>query len=163
MTEPHTTAPGGAVAEETLVGTIRSIVHHNEQTGFLIAKISVDGSTPQGLPQATVTGKCPTAWPGESVRCVGRWKRHPTYGTQFEASSITCLEPTSTDGIERYLAGGLFRGIGPSFAKKIVDHFGEDTLRILEKESARLAEVPGIGKARILALDPGQVRIDDPG
>ena len=149
MTEPHTTAPGGAAAEETLVGTIRSIVHHNEQTGFLIAKISVDGSTPQGLPQATVTGKCPTAWPGESVRCVGRWKRHPTYGTQFEASSITCLEPTSTDGIERYLAGGLFRGIGPSFAKKIVDHFGEDTLRILEKESARLAEVPGIGKARI--------------
>ena len=137
---------------ETLKGTIQSVLHQNEQNGFLIAKVALEEVSAYGQQVVVIKGTCPVAWPGETIRCSGHWMRHPVHGLQFEAASISCIEPTSAEGIIHYLSSGIFKGIGPNFAKRIVDRFGADTLRILEKESGRLAEVPGIGKARARQL-----------
>jgi exodeoxyribonuclease V alpha subunit len=88
------------------------------------------------------------AQPGESLRLQGRWTAHPQYGRQFEVHAYTTVLPATIQGMRRYLGSGLIKGIGPKMAARIVDRFGEDTLRIIEAESARLIEVPGLGPKR---------------
>ena len=96
----------------------------------------------------TVVGSCAAIWEGEEIHAEGEWVRHPSHGQQFQAKTITCITPTSTEGIRRYLASGMIKGIGPKFAQRIVDHFGERTLEVIDKESGRLREVEGIGERR---------------
>ena len=88
------------------------------------------------------------AQPGESLRLLGRWSSHPQFGRQFEVDSYTTVLPATIQGIQRYLGSGLIKGIGPVFAERIVDHFGVDTLSVIEDEPARLVEVPGLGPKR---------------
>jgi exodeoxyribonuclease V alpha subunit len=96
----------------------------------------------------TVVGALLGAQPGESLRMRGWWSSHAQYGRQFEVVSYSTVLPATIQGIRRYLGSGLIKGIGPVFAERIVDHFGEDTLRVIEEEAARLVEVPGLGPKR---------------
>ncbi len=134
---------------ETVTGSVESIVFRNDETGYTVCSVKTQGG---GVRQhdtlVTVVGSCAAIWEGEEIHAEGEWVRHPSHGQQFQAKTITCITPTSTEGIRRYLASGMIKGIGPKFAQRIVDHFGERTLEVIDKESGRLREVEGIGERR---------------
>ena len=139
-------APPPAKAGEhgELCGVVDSIVFRNEENGYSVCRVKADGH-PEPV---TVVGSCSAMWVGETLRAEGEWIRHPQHGFQFQAAAITCMAPSSAKGIERYLASGMIRGIGKVMAKRLVDTFGDDTLRIIEKESRRIEEIEGIGPIR---------------
>ena len=134
---------GGEVTEVS--GTVESIVFRNDETGYTIC--SVRPAEERGEP-VTVVGTSAAIWVGEELTARGRWNQHPQFGRQFQADALTCIAPTSAEGLRRFLASGLIRGIGKVHAARIVAHFGTDTLQVIEKESARLEEVEGIGRVR---------------
>jgi len=129
---------------EEITGVVENIVYRSEDTGYTVCAVRVS-SREEPL---TVVGNCAAIWVGETLKATGHWVRHKQHGLQFQAESIVCIAPTSAKGIERYLASGLIRGIGKVMARRLVAAFGEKTLEIIEKESARLEEVEGIGPAR---------------
>lgn len=146
---PKPPVPGGPIPEqEEITGSIDAIVYRSEESGYVVLNLKVAGGTEFGSNTAVVVGKCPAVWDGEEIKARGKWIRHPQHGLQFTAESIVCVVPTSVEGIRRYLASGMIRGIGKVYANKIVDHFGPQTLEIIDKDSGRLLEVPGIGKDR---------------
>jgi exodeoxyribonuclease V alpha subunit len=128
-----------------LDAVLERITYANEETGYTIARVATDRS---GTDLLTVVGALLGVQPGESIRLVGRWGSHPRYGRQFEVESFTTVLPATIQGIERYLGSGLVKGIGPKTASRIVEHFGADTLRVIEEEPGRLVEVPGLGPKR---------------
>src|SRR6185312_15374565 len=83
--------------------------------------------------------------PGSVVLLGGRWAQHSRFGTQLSVASCECVLPSHIRGIRMYLGSGLIRGIGPNLAAAIVEHFGEDTLKVIDAEPERLTEVNGIG------------------
>ena len=135
---------------ETLDGTVAGIVFRNPETGYSVLRVSCDGDGSFRLKprEAVVVGLCGAVWEGEDLRATGEWVMDKIHGRQFKASSIVCATPHSVSGMERYLASGLISGVGPEYAKRIVAKFGEETLNVLDRFSARLTEVPGIGKTR---------------
>lgn len=134
------------MAEEILTGTIESVVYHNDDTGYTVCSVFQNGH--KGEPPVTLVGNSVAVWAGEEIHAKGEWTRHKQHGRQFQAAEMTCITPTSLEGIRRFLASGMIRGIGKTTAEKIVRHFGEDTLRVLDKESARLEEIEGIGAGK---------------
>ncbi|WP_432842127.1 SF1B family DNA helicase RecD2 [Dactylosporangium sp. CA-092794] len=128
-----------------LEAVLERVTYVSEETGYTIARVATERS---GQDLLTVVGALPGAQPGESLRLVGRWGSHPKYGRQFEVHSFTTVLPATIQGIERYLGSGLIKGIGPKMAGRIVEHFGVDTLRVIEEEPGRLIEVPGLGPKR---------------
>ncbi len=142
---PAAAAPPAKTGEHgELCGVVDSIVFRNEENGYSVCRVKADGH-PEPV---TVVGTCSAMWVGETLRAEGEWIRHPQHGFQFQAAAITCMAPSSAKGIERYLASGMIRGIGKVMAKRLVDTFGDDTLRIIEKESMRIEEIEGIGPIR---------------
>ncbi|MFJ2057624.1 ATP-dependent RecD-like DNA helicase [Streptomyces sp. NPDC087908] len=133
--------PGSAVLE----GVLERITYANEESGYTVARVDTGRGAGDLL---TVVGALLGAQPGESLRMEGRWGSHPQYGKQFTVENYTTLLPATIQGIRRYLGSGLVKGIGPVFADRITQHFGLDTLRILEEAPARLIEVPGLGPKR---------------
>jgi len=136
---------------ESVNGTVESIVYRNDETGYTVCTLKpVSRAAGSRLREENITlvGNCAAVWEGEELHAEGQWIRHPSHGRQFQAKTITCITPTSTEGIRRYLASGMIKGIGPAFAERIVKKFGEDTLDIIDKQSARLREVEGIGASR---------------
>ncbi|HZD72240.1 MAG TPA: helix-hairpin-helix domain-containing protein, partial [Actinomycetes bacterium] len=134
-------APGSPA---TLDAVLERITYANEDTGYTVARVA----TPRSSDLLTVVGPLLGAQPGESLRLRGRWRSHPQYGRQFEVHSYTTVLPATIQGIRRYLGCGLIKGIGPRLAERIVDHFGTDTLRVIEEQPQRLIEVPGLGSKR---------------
>ena len=131
-------------APSTLEAVLERITYANEETGYTVARVATDRSSDL----LTVVGPLLGAQPGESLRLQGRWASHPQYGRQFQVEAYTTVLPATIQGIRRYLGSGLIKGIGPKMAERIVDHFGEDTLRLIEEEPGRLVEVPGLGPKR---------------
>ena len=129
---------------EEITGVVESILFRAEHTGYTVCSVRI----PDNRDTVTVVGKCAAMWVGETLKAEGKWVRHKKHGFQFEAVSLTCIAPTSARGIERYLASGMIRGIGKIMSKRLVNAFGADTLRIIEKESKRLEEIEGIGPIR---------------
>ncbi|MFI1975168.1 SF1B family DNA helicase RecD2 [Streptomyces wedmorensis] len=132
---------GPAVVE----GVLERITYANEESGYTVARVDTGRGAGDLL---TVVGALLGAQPGESLRMEGRWGSHPQYGKQFTVDNYTTLLPATIQGIRRYLGSGLVKGIGPVFADRITQHFGLDTLDILEESPARLIEVPGLGPKR---------------
>ena len=128
-----------------LEGQVERITFHNSDNGFSILRVKTR-NTPDLI---TMVGSFPGISPGESVRAQGQWVHHPRYGEQFKVISYQTLVPATEKGIEKYLGSGLIKGIGPVTAHRLVQHFGTDTLRIIEEEPARLQEVEGIGNHRL--------------
>ncbi|MBO3749711.1 ATP-dependent RecD-like DNA helicase [Streptosporangiaceae bacterium NEAU-GS5] len=137
------TQPPGAV----LSCVLERVTYANEETGYTIARVAPDSGR-SGGDLVTVVGPLLGAQVGESLRLTGRWTSHPRYGRQFEVWSYATVLPATVQGIQRYLGSGLIKGIGPKMAERIVDHFGVDTLRVIEEEPGRLVEVPGLGPKR---------------
>ncbi|WP_435185691.1 SF1B family DNA helicase RecD2 [Streptomyces sp. bgisy126] len=132
---------GPAVVE----GVLERITYANEETGYTVARVDTGRGAGDLL---TVVGALLGAQPGESLRMEGRWGSHPQYGKQFTVENYTTVLPATIQGIRRYLGSGLVKGIGPVFADRITQHFGLDTLDILEEAPGRLIEVPGLGPKR---------------
>ena len=139
---------------ETLDGTVTGIVFRNDETGYSVLRVSGggDGSFSLKASESVVVGTCGAVWEGEELHAVGEWVTDKAHGRQFKAKEITCATPRSVAGIERYLASGLIKGIGPEYAKRIVARFGEATVEILDHHSGRLREVPGIGDTRLARI-----------
>ncbi|MEU2870097.1 ATP-dependent RecD-like DNA helicase [Streptomyces olivoreticuli] len=126
-------------------GVLERITYANEESGYTVARVDTGRGSADLL---TVVGSLLGAQPGESLRMEGRWGSHPQYGRQFTVENYTTLLPATIQGIRRYLGSGLIKGIGPRIADRITEHFGTDTLDVIEKEPERLIEVPGLGPKR---------------
>lgn len=138
---------------ETVEGTIKSVVYHNDANGYTVLHVEQPSEFELArAPEITVVGKAQTVWEGEEIRAEGEWVNDKVHGRQFKAVNLVCNAPQSLKGIERYLASGLIKGVGPVLAKRIVDTFGADTLNVLNHQSARLKEVPKLGKAKIVQI-----------
>lgn len=129
---------------DTLSGTIESFLYQNEETGFSIFRISSGQKE-----QFTITGSFHNIHAGESIRLEGEWIFHPKFGKQFKTTRYTIELPTSIFGLKKYLSSGLIRGIGKTYAEKIVNKFGIDTLKVIEDAPERLLLIDGIGQKRV--------------
>lgn len=129
-------------------GTVEEIIFRNETNGWTVAAFRLDGSG-----RTSAVGILPFLNAGEHVILDGELVEHRDYGEQIRVDSYALSRPETRSGVEKYLGSGLIRGVGPSTAKRIVAHFGVDTLDVLEAEPHRLSEIPGIGpkKARMIA------------
>ena len=124
--------------EASVLGTI----YRNEDNGWTVL------TAREGRREITIVGTLPELHSGEQAVFTGEWISHPTYGRQLKCASVELQKPTTLLGIERYLGSGIIHGVGPSTAKAIVAHFGEDTLRVLSEHPELLQEVPKMGKKR---------------
>ena len=142
------------VPRETVEGTIKSVVYHNDENGYTVLHVEppTNGFELARGREITIVGKAQAVWEGEDVKATGQWVTDKVHGRQFKADDITCVAPKSIVGIERYLASGLIKGIGKVLAHRIVETFGTETLNVLEHQSARLREVPKLGKAKIAQI-----------
>ena len=132
---------------EILQGTIGAVVYHNYENGYAVLRLQCDdGQT------VTVVGTIPMPSAGERLMVTGKWSSHSSYGKQFEAEFLERLMPETANQILRYLSGRAIKGIGPIFAGRIVNHFGDETLKIMEREPERLAEVAGISLKKAKAI-----------
>jgi exodeoxyribonuclease V alpha subunit len=133
---------------ETLQGTIERVTFYNPDTGHSVLRVHARGK--RGV--VTLVGKALGVTAGELVQAAGSWVFDPQYGEQFRAEEITLLPPSSAEGIEKYLASGLVKGIGPKYARKIVEVFRERTLQVIDESPSFLKEVKGIGPQRIAKI-----------
>ncbi|MEG3437796.1 ATP-dependent RecD-like DNA helicase [Pannus brasiliensis CCIBt3594] len=133
---------------EYLTGVVERITFHAEGSGYTVARVQC----PRARELVTVVGSFADIQAGQTLKLEGIWKEHPKYGQQFEVERYTETKPATLTGIEKYLGSGLIKGVGPVTAKRIVAHFGLETLEIIENDLARLIEVPGIGKKRVMMV-----------
>ncbi len=132
---------------EILQGSIAAVVYQNYDNGYAVLRLRcVDGQT------VTVVGTIPLPAVGEGLMVTGRWNSHQSYGKQFEAEFLERVLPQSNVDIVRYLSSRIIKGIGPKTAGRLVEHFGTETLLIMEREPERLAEVPGISRDKAMAI-----------
>jgi exodeoxyribonuclease V alpha subunit len=129
---------------EVIEGTIERVTFRNEDNLYTVARL-----LPGGCRRTiTVVGTMPHVAVGESLRLEGTWTRHPVYGEQFKVERSNVTPPATLHGLERYLASGIIKGVGPATASRLVKEFGLSTLDVVENEPERLATVPGIGEIR---------------
>lgn len=134
-----------AESHQTLVGSVERITYHSEQNGYTVLRFYAVGHSEA----VTVTGNFSAVSPGESLQLSGYWTTHPQYGDQFKTTDYQVTRPATIAGIQKYLGSGLIKGVGPITAKRIVEHFGEQTLEIIEHDIARLTEIKGVSRKRI--------------
>ena len=127
---------------EKLEGSVVGTIFRNEENGYTVLTVR------SGRSEHTVIGAMPELNPGEQAVFTGEWVEHKSYGRQFRCASLEIQTPTTLLGIERYLAGGAVRGVGPSTARQIVERFGEETMTVLAEHPERLTEISGIGRKR---------------
>ena len=132
---------GGAV---TLEGSLERVVFASEQSPFCVVRVVVGGRRDP----VTAVGPLFGAQPGESLRLTGRWVQDRKWGEQFQVESWLTIQPSTLLGIEKYLGSGLVPGLGPVMAKRLVAHFGLETLDVIDRAPERLVEVEGIGAVR---------------
>ena len=123
---------------------IERVTFHSEETGFAVLRVKVTGHRDL----VTAVGVLSSVNAGEWVTAQGNWVQDKEHGLQFKATSLSSSPPTSREGIEKYLASGLIKGIGPVYAKKLVEKFGEQILTVIDQYSVKLEEVNGIGPGR---------------
>ena len=136
------------MSTEQLTGVLERIIFSNEETHYTIAEFRAG----DGAEKTTIVGALPGVQCGETLHLEGEWTRHSQHGQQFKIADFKSTLPATVYGIRKYLGSGLVPGIGKVYANKIVDAFGTDTFRTLSEESARLRNVPGIGKKRAMSI-----------
>ena len=127
-----------------MTGLIERVTFHSAETGFAVLRVKVRGQRDL----VTVVGTLPSVSAGEWLDAHGRWVVDSEHGQQFKAALLRTSHPNTKEGIEKFLASGLIKGIGPKIAALLVREFGTDVFEVIEKESDRLVEVDGIGKVR---------------
>ncbi|MFP4077239.1 MAG: ATP-dependent RecD-like DNA helicase [Halochromatium sp.] len=129
---------------ERLSGSIERLTFHSEQTGFCVLRVKVRGHRDL----VTVVGNAAAVSPGETIEALGQWVQDAKHGLQFRAERLQVILPGTREGIEKYLGSGLVKGIGPHFARTLVNAFGETVFEVIEQTPERLEELPGIGRKR---------------
>ncbi len=132
-------------SKEKLSGTVERIVFHSEESGFTVLRVKTKGSSEP----VAVTGSVASVSLGEFLECTGQWLNDRVYGLQFKADEITVVPPATLEGIEKYLASGMVKGVGEHFAGELVRAFGEKVFTVIEKEPEKLLTLPGIGARRM--------------
>lgn len=141
---------------EQLEGTMESLVFQSEDNQFCVFRMK---SPTLGMVTAVYRGQAPFL--GEMIRGAGEWVRHARFGQQFKLISYQPVKPSSVTGMERFLSSGAVKGIGKTMAARIVEHFGTETMTVLESFPERLAEVPGIGAKKAEAIGQSYSEISD--
>ena len=129
----------------TLSGTVERVRFRAEETGYTVLLIQPEGD----FPRVAAVGRLPAVREGEHFRFEGEWKEHPRFGKQFQVSAAYPVVPTTAEGIEKYLASGTVKHIGPVLAERIVARFGENALEVLDESPEKLLGVPGLGKKKL--------------
>ena len=132
---------------EIVQGTIGAVIYQNYENGYAVLRLNVGGGQ-----SVTIVGTIPMPAVGERLMVTGRWSSHSSYGRQFEAEFLERLMPQTAMEIMGYLSSRVIKGIGPKMAARIVEHFGSETLLIMEREPERLAEVSGISREKARAI-----------
>ena len=138
-------------ASEVLAGLVERVTFHNDENGFCVLRAKARGHRDL----VTVIGHAATISAGEWITASGEWVNDRTHGQQFRARFLRTSEPTSVEGIEKYLGSGMIRGIGPVYAKKLVRAFGEKVFDTIAAQPERLREVTGIGPVRAKRITDG--------
>ena len=125
-----------------LIGEIEDIIYKNDVNGYMIASLYSDST------DTIIVGYLPFVNKGDSIKVVGKFVNHPEYGEQFKVETFEKIMPESLDSLERYLANGSIKGVGPETAKKIVKKFGEATIEIIKNEPEELTKIRGITKTK---------------
>ena len=141
-------APRNTTKPEVLRGLVDRVVFHNEDNGYCILKIVPEGRRDV----VSLIGKAPRVVAGEEFEAKGVWEPNRDFGPQFKADALKLRRPDSLAGIERYLGSGLIEGIGPKYAKRMVEKFGPKVFDIIENESKKLEDVEGVGKKRRIEI-----------
>src|SRR5262245_22157867 len=129
---------------EHLTGAVERVTFHSEESGFCVLRVKVRGHKDL----VTVVGTAATITPGEYIEGAGWWINDRTHGLQFKTQHLRIVPPSTLEGIEKYLGSGMVKGIGPHFAKKLVQAFGEAVFDVIEQTPNRLTELDGIGPKR---------------
>ena len=127
-------------------GVVDNIVFQNKENGYTVADIDSNGEL------ITIVGKMPQLREGQQIEATGDFVRSQKWGEQFSVSHFETKEPSSIEGIKKYLSSGLVKGVGPVTAEAIVQKFGEKTLDIIEFNPQRLAEVRGISEGKAVEI-----------
>ena len=133
-----------AEASEVLAGLVERVTFHSQDSGFCVLRVKARGHRDL----VTTVGHAATISAGEWVTATGTWVNDRSHGLQFKARFLRTSAPTSVEGIERYLASGMIRGIGPVYARKLVVAFGDKVFDVIEEAPERLRDIPGIGPVR---------------
>src|SRR4051794_12113857 len=134
---------------ETIQVKILRTRFYDADTGFGVLHAV---SEPDGQ-ELTIVGNFPPVQLGESVAVTGEWRLDKKWGRQFAADCLSTIVPTSREGIEHYLSAGHVKGIGAGLAKRLVQQFGADLLRIIDEEPRRLLEVRGLGQGTLKKIN----------
>jgi exodeoxyribonuclease V alpha subunit len=137
-------SPALHTSTEHLAGSVERVTFHCEETGFCVLRVKVRGQRDL----VTVVGTAPTITPGEYIEGTGWWVIDRTHGLQFKIMHLRVVPPTMLEGIERYLGSGMVKGIGPHFARKLVQAFGAEVFAVNEQTSNRLEELNGLSPKR---------------
>jgi exodeoxyribonuclease V alpha subunit len=129
---------------EVLAGSVERVTYQNSENGFCVLRVKARGHRDL----VTLVGHAAAISAGEWITATGDWINDRTHGQQFKARFLKTSTPTSNEGIEKYLASGMIRGIGPVYAKKLLHVFGNKVFDVIEAEPDRLQEVDGIGPVR---------------
>ena len=130
---------------EGLSGIIERVTFHNPENGYAVLRVQAQGRRGQ----ITVVGHLPAVYAGEFIEGEGDWVQDRDHGLQFKATNLRITPPHTREGIVKYLGSGLVKGIGPHYARKIVDLFGDRTLAVIDESPTFLSEVKGIGAKRL--------------
>lgn len=131
---------------EVLTGYVEHIIFQNMENGYTVLNLVDDGE------EITCVGMCKGLSQGESIEAQGDYIEHPLYGTQFKINTYRVVIPEGKEEMERYLGSGAIKGVGAALAARIVKKFGDDTLRIIEEEPERLAEIKGISERKAMEI-----------
>ncbi|MDZ7970446.1 MAG: ATP-dependent RecD-like DNA helicase [Nostoc sp. DedSLP03] len=130
---------------ETITGVVERLTFYSAESGYTVARLT----RPRSTELTTIVGSFAKIQPGQTLQLTGFWRDHPQFGPQFQVVNYKETKPATLTGIEKYLGSGLIKGVGPVTARRIVAHFGLETLDIIENQIDRLIEVQGIAKKRI--------------
>ena len=125
-----------------LEGEVKEIIYKNELNSYCIANFETENG------ELTIVGYLPFINIGDTLKITGKMVEHQEYGEQFKIDTFEKIMPQSVEALERYLANGSIKGIGPATAKKIIDTFGEDTINVFKLEPTKLAQIKGITKEK---------------
>lgn len=141
-----TTKPASSQPQsEQLQGIVERLTFHSPESGYSVARLKAPGERDL----ITIVGSFANIQAGQTLKLTGFWRDHPQFGPQFNVTQYQETKPSTLTGLEKYLGSGLIKGVGPVTAKRIVAHFGLETLEIVENQIERLLEVPGIAKKRV--------------
>jgi exodeoxyribonuclease V alpha subunit len=137
-------SPQPRTHSEEIAGLVERVTFFNEESGFSVLRVKIRGQREL----VTVLGSLPSVSAGEWLTAEGRWVRDKKHGLQFKANVLKAAPPNTSEGVERYLAGGFVKGVGPILAKKLVGRFGTEVLGVIGNSPADLETVDGIGPKR---------------